>query len=481
MFTDGFIYGIIIPVLPFSLPSRADIPERDVQYWTSILIASFGFAKLVGSPALGWLADRNPSKHSFLLGGLLLQGAAALLLGLGRRISLLVVSRLIQGLSAAIVYTGGFALLIDTVDEEQIGQWFGVIRAGENLGILISPIIGGILYGQLGWTAVFAIILVVVGVDIILRLVMIEKMTAAQWIMTGDETSGVKDTNKAVESPSQPTGTLRIDSPAIDESQPLLSTSPPISQHQPTETQTPTSTHTTPTLFRLLSKPRVLVATFGVFAGHMHITTLDSVLPRFLSLTLTFTVTQVGLTFIIWAFPSMLSSLGGMLSDRIGPRWIASSGLLLAATALALLPLVTHYSPGQVALACVLLIIDGVGFSLLPPPLASDMAAVVAEFMVQNPELASPGGDYGQVFSLFSCGVAVGTTAGPLLGGWLYRTYGWGVMGWSMAAMLALAAILVVSRHSVKSAFLAARPADFCQATFTGGKRLKSSHDLDDE
>ena len=54
IFTDIFVYGIIVPVIPFALTERAGIPESDIQYWTSILLAIYGAALLVTAPVCGW-------------------------------------------------------------------------------------------------------------------------------------------------------------------------------------------------------------------------------------------------------------------------------------------------------------------------------------------------------------------------------------------------------------------------------------------
>lgn len=48
---------------------------------------------------------------------------------------MLVLSRFLQGLSAAVVYTVGFALVADTVGHESIGQWMGFVISSLNVGM----------------------------------------------------------------------------------------------------------------------------------------------------------------------------------------------------------------------------------------------------------------------------------------------------------------------------------------------------------
>lgn len=57
------------------------------------------------------------------------------LLYLARNVWLLVISRFLQGLAAATVYTVGFAMVADTVGPENIGQWMGYMTGALNVGM----------------------------------------------------------------------------------------------------------------------------------------------------------------------------------------------------------------------------------------------------------------------------------------------------------------------------------------------------------
>ena len=49
VFTDSYIYGLIIPVLPFALVERVNVSENEVQQWIGILLAAYGAGLIVGS------------------------------------------------------------------------------------------------------------------------------------------------------------------------------------------------------------------------------------------------------------------------------------------------------------------------------------------------------------------------------------------------------------------------------------------------
>ncbi len=52
VFTDAYIYGLIIPVLPFALVERVHLPESEVQEWIGILLGAYGAGLMVGSRKL---------------------------------------------------------------------------------------------------------------------------------------------------------------------------------------------------------------------------------------------------------------------------------------------------------------------------------------------------------------------------------------------------------------------------------------------
>lgn len=49
VFTDNYLYGAIIPILPVILVQRVGIEEHNLQKWISAFLAIFGAATIVGS------------------------------------------------------------------------------------------------------------------------------------------------------------------------------------------------------------------------------------------------------------------------------------------------------------------------------------------------------------------------------------------------------------------------------------------------
>ena len=89
------------------------------------------------SPVAGIIADRVPSRQPPFLAGLTALLGATLLFAFGQSLAVLVVARILQGLSAAVVWTIGLALVMDTVGPENLGKTIGSVGSShETLKVL---------------------------------------------------------------------------------------------------------------------------------------------------------------------------------------------------------------------------------------------------------------------------------------------------------------------------------------------------------
>ena len=130
LFTDLFLYGLVVPILPFILKERIHLPQDQIQSHVSALLAAYAGASVVFSPVAGIVADKLPTRQLPFLVGLTALLLATLLLFLGQNFAVLVVARLLQGVSAAVVWTIGLALVLDTVGPDNLGKTIGSVSDG---------------------------------------------------------------------------------------------------------------------------------------------------------------------------------------------------------------------------------------------------------------------------------------------------------------------------------------------------------------
>ncbi|MCJ1309477.1 hypothetical protein MMC25_003137 [Agyrium rufum] len=456
VFTDIFLYCIIVPVLPFALTLRAGVPPPDVQHWISILLAVYGAALLALSPTCGWLADKSPSRRMPLIIGLFALGGATVLLCLGRSIAVLVVGRLLQGFSAAVVWTVGLALLVDTVGEDGIGQAMGYVAIGMSVAFLLGPLLGGVVYNRAGYYAVYYMAFALIILDIILRVLLVEKKMAAKW--RTDETVSPETSSESEDKSLEATTLPVIPAPARMSAMPLTDNNVAVSKDLPEDAREEAPSRLPPVI-TLLASRRLLAALWGCLVQALLMTAFDSVLPLRVHSIWGWDSTGAGLIFFALAVPSFFAPLVGGLADRYGPRWPATIGFLLACPALILLRLVDHDSIKQKVLLCVLLFILGITLNIVMTPLLAEITYAVEAKEKQHPGVYGEKGAYAQAYGLFNTAFAGGTLLGPIWAGYVSSKAGWGTMAWSLGLLSALSAIpifiwtggLLTERHNAES------------------------------
>ena len=164
-FVDLFLYGLIVPVLPFLLKDRINLPDSQIQSTISNLLAVYAAASCAASPIAGILADKWSSSRQlpFLL-GLVLLLLSTILLALGRSVAVLAIARFLQGASGGVVWTIGIALVIETVGNENLGKTMGTIFSFISVAGLFSPMVGGLLYARTGYKGVFGVGVSLIGI-----------------------------------------------------------------------------------------------------------------------------------------------------------------------------------------------------------------------------------------------------------------------------------------------------------------------------
>ena len=180
--TDIFLYGLIVPVTPPALQSKVGISDGSLQTWNSILLALFGVGLLASSPIAGYIADRFESRRYPYLFALVGLCAATALLCAGDHIGFWISGRLFQGAASAVVWVVGNALVTDTVGKDGSGKAIGYTTMACCIGLLAGPLVGGVVYQHGGYYAVFGIAFGLIGLDIVLRLALIERRHAMKWL-----------------------------------------------------------------------------------------------------------------------------------------------------------------------------------------------------------------------------------------------------------------------------------------------------------
>ena len=150
----------------------------------------------------------------------------------------------------------------------------GYIYLSTSLGILLGPLLGGVVFDRVGYDAVFVIAYALVGFDVALRFFAVEKGIAKQWLNSHERANSQDSAALELQERPQPTDeveaeTQRADAHALE--------------------------HKAPSLVTLLKSTRLLVALWGSLVIAILMTSLDAVLPLYVKATFDWTSFGAGM------------------------------------------------------------------------------------------------------------------------------------------------------------------------------------------
>ncbi len=129
--------GLIVPIMP-SYMNMLHIGGSTLGF----LVAAFSIAQLIFSPLAGRISD-SIGRKKVIVAGMLLFAISEWIFGAVSALPLLFLSRLLGGISAALVMPAVMAYTADITTDEERGKGMGLINAAITTGFIIGPGIGG--------------------------------------------------------------------------------------------------------------------------------------------------------------------------------------------------------------------------------------------------------------------------------------------------------------------------------------------------
>ncbi|MEB7806273.1 multidrug efflux MFS transporter NorA [Mammaliicoccus fleurettii] len=131
--------SIVIPVLPTFLKDL-DLNGTDL----GVLVAVFALFQMIASPFGGRFSDKFGKKIIIII-GLLLFSISEFIFAVGNSFSILLLSRVLGGISAAFVMPGVNGMIGDLSTHETRAKNFSYMSAVINTGFIVGPGVGGFL------------------------------------------------------------------------------------------------------------------------------------------------------------------------------------------------------------------------------------------------------------------------------------------------------------------------------------------------
>ncbi|KAL9615583.1 MAG: hypothetical protein Q9204_008759, partial [Flavoplaca sp. TL-2023a] len=302
----------------------------------------------------------------------------------------LLAARILQGFSTAIVHTIGYTLLTEVVGKEHLGKAMGYTNMALSTGLLIGPVLGGLLYEYCGYFQVFLPAFGLIAIELMLRCMMVEKEK-------------------------------KHPVPVIPASPQLPATAGQPSYSSSTESDLLLSHTPKPTVRRvsaygaLLKSPRFVVAITSLFVLNSIANGFDSTLAPYAQDAFDMRPSRVAVLFLALAIPMLLAPLSGWLADHYGPRLPTLAGLAVGIPSLSSLALISQTSTTPLLKMVTVLAFVGLAFALAMGPLGVDAILAVHEIEEQSePDAFGAKGLLAQAIGLQNTTIAGGGLLGPL-------------------------------------------------------------------
>jgi len=364
--------GLIVALDQLVVATALQTIRRDLHAsmagleWTVNAFSLSFAALLIPSSELG---DRIGRKRTYLL-GLAVFAAASAACALAPNVAVLITARVVQGAGGALITPAALALLTGATPPQKRGAVMGIYAAVMGLAVVGGPLVGGAVVQGIAWQWIFWINLPVIALvapfaatmltetkgaptrsDLLGLLLAAGAMCAIVWGLVRSGASGWSSVEVL--------GTLVGGGVLL-----MLFVAWELRARTP-----------------MLPMRLFTIREFG--AGNVSTLLLTAslfgtvfFLAQYLQVALGCSPLGAGLRFLPWTVPLFfVAPLAGRLQDRLGPRWLISTGLTLQGAGLVWLAVLAHRHDSY-GLTAAALLLSGIGTSMAMPAQQSAVMGV---------------------------------------------------------------------------------------------------------
>ncbi|KAJ5365508.1 hypothetical protein N7517_008394 [Penicillium concentricum] len=446
MLTDMYLYGFLVPILPFVLEHRLGLDVALTQRISTALLSQTALVMVVASPLIGSHADRSGAKRGWLLFGLAGALLGSLIIAVATSaVFTLFTGRLIQSVASTGLWVVGFATLADNVPADQLGKMYGFVTVAIGVGTSGGPLVAGVLFDIGGYWVAWSSVLFIIVFDVILRCLMLERSRHTEPVCDREQNP---------------------------ETEVLLPRS-----HDAEQVSSPEKTGIQFYLC-MCKNGRFVGGVVSYFCYAVLTASFDTTLPLHVRDAFHWGSLPAGLLFAAFQGPAVFFSVPvGWLKDRVGTRYPTTIGFALLVPLMWLIGVPGDerfpwacqenvgwiiYSAAVTGIGIVICLLNGVGMM--------EATQAVDEIQAENPGIFGPNGGYSRAISVSSISWTSGMFVGPIVAGYGTEQIGY----YGMNCVLGMAPCLISSSSTLMQTFM--RPAGMCGlCSFTAFWNLKSS------
>jgi MFS transporter, DHA1 family, multidrug resistance protein len=146
----------VTPFLPFYVRELGISDPESVTRWSGLVFAGPFFLSIIFTPLWGAVGDRYGRKL-MVVRAVFGLGIAQILVGTAQSVDQLLLFRMIQGALSGFI-PAALALVSASAPRERAGYAMGILQTSLSAGILIGPMIGGLLADIIGYRPIFFVV-----------------------------------------------------------------------------------------------------------------------------------------------------------------------------------------------------------------------------------------------------------------------------------------------------------------------------------
>ncbi|KAJ5953899.1 hypothetical protein N7501_008178 [Penicillium viridicatum] len=412
---------------------------------SSWLLAESAAVSVIVRMPLAHFADKSVSKRNWFLWALVLAFVSTIATAFGSSLFVLFVGRFVQAIAGSIMWVVGYTTVADTVPIQHTAKTYAAISMAVSLGTSTGPMISGILFQLAGYWVAWASAFTVIGVDIVFRLLMVEKNPTKQ---VGKYSQFSKHGSISDRATLKDVSEDTAERASNSEYSPLLST-----QYDEPATTSPVL-QKAPNFYRcIFSKPNFAGAVWCSFMFGFLTTTFNATVPLHVRDEFNWGSMQSGLIFAALQAPRLvMSPLVGWLKDRAGTRTPTAFGFVVLAPLIWLLgipgnehfPFANKGNRGPVLYVLTMTLI-GVHITFLNGVGTIEATVAVDELQKKHPGAFGPNGGKSRALAIASIFWTLGSFVGPVAAGTLNDKVGYYTMNCVVGEYLRVFDILLAN------------------------------------
>lgn len=147
--------NLVVPFLPFFIRSLGVTDESELAHWSGLVFAGPFFLSFIATPLWGTLGDRYGRKL-MVVRAIFGLAISQVLIGFSQDVYQLFFFRIVQGAISGFI-ASALALVSTNTPKERIGYAIGLMQSATAGGMVLGPLIGGLLADLIGYREIFFI------------------------------------------------------------------------------------------------------------------------------------------------------------------------------------------------------------------------------------------------------------------------------------------------------------------------------------